>query len=203
MRPVLIVHESTHGHTTKVAEKIAEHVREAKVGAHVDHSTEAGRLNLSAFAGVILGGSIHGGVHVQRSLIDFVRAHRDELEHVPTSFFVVCMAASKHGTHAQEEVAEYFESFTRDTGFAPKRLAAFGDELHYTEYGTLEKLALRVRASLVPTSMDGVPSDTSRDHDLTDWASVAAFARAVADDALAASAHRPSNLPPGIPAKTG
>lgn len=196
MRPVLIVHESTHGHTTKIAEKIAEHIREARLGAHVDHSGEAEGLNLGAFASVVIGGSIHGGEHVQAKLIEFVQDHRAILDIVPTSFFVVCMAASKHGVQAQEEVARYFENFERDTGFHPKRVAAFGDELHYTEYGPLEKLAVRVRASLRPGSMDGVPTDTSRDHDLTDWASVAAFARVVAADAVEASAGRPSNLPP-------
>ena len=66
-------------------------------------------------------------------------------------------------------------------------------------WNLLEKLAVRVRASLRPASMDGVPSDTSRDHDLTDWASVAAFSRVIAAEAVEASAGRPSNLPPAMP----
>jgi len=198
MRPVLIVHESTHGHTTKIAEKIAEHIRAAKLGAHVDHSGEANGLSLGAFAAVVLGGSIHGGSHVQPKLIEFVKDHRAILDVVPTAFFVVCVAAARPGVQAREEVARYFESFERDTGWKPKHVAAFGDELHYTEYGPLEKLAVRVRASLRPASMDGVPTDTSRDHDLTDWNSVAAFARVVAADAVEASAGRPSQLPPAI-----
>lgn len=193
MRPVLIIHESTHGHTTKIAEKIAEHIRAAKVGAHVDHSGEAEGLNLGTFASVVIGGSIHGGAHVQKKLIEFVKDHRAILDIVPTSFFVVCMAASRDGVKAREEVARYFEMFERDTGFKPKRVAAFGDELHYTEYGPLEKLAVRLSAKL-----HGDPTDTSKDHDTTDWESVAAFARVVAADALEASAHRPSNLPPPL-----
>ena len=193
MRPVLIVHESTHGHTTKIAEKIAEHVRAEKLGAHVDHSGEADGLSLGGFSAIVLGGSIHGGRHVQPKLIEFVQSHRAILELVPTSFFVVCLAAARQGMSAREEVARYFESFARDTGWTPKRVAAFGDELHYTQYGPLTKLAVRLSAKL-----HGDPTDTSRDHDLTDWAAVAAFSRVVAADALEASAGRPSQRPPVI-----
>lgn len=191
MRPVLIVHESTHGHTTKIAEKIAEHIRAANLGAHVDHSGEATGLSLGAFAAVVIGGSIHGGAHVQPKLLQFVKDHRAILQIVPTSFFVVCKDAARDGMHARERVAKYFEEFERDTGLVPARVAAFGDELHYTEYGPLEKLAVRISAK-----MHGEPTDTSRDHDLTDWESVAAFARVLAEDARVASAGRPSNFPP-------
>lgn len=191
MRPILIVHETTHGHTTKIGDTLADHFRRLGHGAHVDHSGEAEGLVLDRFQGVVLAGSIHGGAHLQPSLLEFVRRHRAELAQIPTALVVVCKAAARGTESARDTVERYFATFSQDTGLEPTRKTAFGDELQYTKYGLLERIA----AQLVSRA-HGEPTDATRDHDLTDWNAVAAFARTFADDVDLAARPRPTYRPP-------
>ncbi|MBI2389750.1 MAG: hypothetical protein HYV09_09150 [Deltaproteobacteria bacterium] len=191
MRPILIVHESTHGHTTKVAETLADHFRKLGHGAHVDHSGEADGLVLDRFQGIVLAGSIHGGAHVQPTLIEFVKRHHAELAQIPTALVIVCMAAARDRDSAREAVERYFSTFAHDTGLEPMRKTAFGDELPYTRYGLIERLAVQL-----VSRAQGDPTDTTRDHDLTDWNAVAAFARTFAGDVDQAARSRPTYRPP-------
>lgn len=67
------------------------------------------------------------------------------------------------------------DEFVEKTGWQPDRVGLFGGALRYSQYGFLTRLAMKRIAR-----EEGGSTDTSRDHEYTDRAEVAAFARDVA-----------------------
>ena len=66
------------------------------------------------------------------------------------------------------------EAFSARTGWHPGRAVSFAGALPYTRYNPLLRFVMK-RISHT--------TDTSRDHDFTDWKAVRAFADAIADAA--------------------
>lgn len=176
MRPVLIVYDGYHGQTAKIAESLAAMLRASGHDAHVTEPTHLAALDLTRFDGVVLGGAIHFG-GVSRRLLEFVRAHRPLLDAVPTAFFCVCMAATRDDEASKAEVQTYLARFSEETGFTPTRSIALGGALKYTQYDRLLRLLVRIVAK-----SHGDPTDTTRDHERTNWNQVRALAWQVAHD---------------------
>jgi menaquinone-dependent protoporphyrinogen oxidase len=174
MARVLVVHASTHGHTARIAATIGEALSAA--GCAVDRLApdDDGGVAVSHYDGVIVGGSVHGGRH-QRELVEWASHHRYALASVPSAFFSVSLAAADPGDEGRETARRYIDEFVEDTGWSPDVVATFAGALRYREYDFLLRLVMRIIAH-----EHGRPEDTSRDHDLTDWAAVDAFARAFA-----------------------
>jgi len=176
MRPVLIVCDGYHGQTQKIGETLAAMLRSSGHDAHVADPAHASTLNLARFDAILIGGAIHYG-GVPRRLLEFVRAHRVELSSTPCAFFAVCMAAARHDDASKREVQTYLARFSEETGLTPARSIAFGGALRYTKYDRLLRFIIRFIAK-----SNGDPTDTTRDHEMTDWSQVLAFARQLADD---------------------
>lgn len=176
MRPVLIVHDGYHGQTAKIAGFLASCLRATGHDAHVTEPPHLATLDLSRFDGIIVGGAIHFG-GVSKRLLEFVRTHQPALHSVPTAFFAVCMAASRNDERSQAEVRSYLDRFAEETGFTPTRAIAFAGALRNTQYDRLLRLLVRMVAKA-----EGDPTDITRDHELTDWHAVEAFAETFARD---------------------
>ncbi len=176
MRPVLIVHDGYHGQTAKIAAFIASCLRATGHDAHVTEPTHLAALDLSRFDGIIIGGAIHFG-GVTRRLLEFVRTHKPVLDAVPTAFFAVCMAAARDDKNSKLEAQSYLERFAEETGFTPTRAIAFAGALRYTQYERLLRLLVRMASKA-----QGDPTDITKDHELTDWQAVEAFADMFAHD---------------------
>jgi menaquinone-dependent protoporphyrinogen oxidase len=69
----------------------------------------------------------------------------------------------------------------------------FAGKLAYTQYGVLTRWLMRRIAA-----REGGPTDTSRDHDLTDWVAVRDFALAVAADARRLERSVPAGMEPAL-----
>jgi len=176
MRPVLIVYDGHHGQTAKIAETLAAMLRASGHDAHVTEPTHAAALNLARFDAIIIGGAIHFGA-VPRRLLDFVREHRFQLTSMPCAFFCVCMSAARRDDDSKREAQSYLTRFAEEAGFTPSRSIAFAGALRYTKYDRLLRLFVRLIAK-----SKGDPTDTTRDHEFTDWGTVLQFARRIADD---------------------
>jgi menaquinone-dependent protoporphyrinogen oxidase len=108
----------------------------------------------------------------QRCICDFVRQHAAQLNRVPTAFVSVCGAAKA----SPEQAAEYVAAFLRETGLRPAFIQSFAGAMAYTQYGVF----VRWMTKLVSWRRGG-PTDTSRDHDMTDWEAVDRFAESLAE----------------------
>ncbi|WP_340099850.1 flavodoxin domain-containing protein [Salinibaculum salinum] len=169
MATILIAYGTGEGQTAKVAERIAETLRDRghDVTA-VDVSTDSSPSVADSDA-VLVGGSIHVGKH-QQSVLRFVREHRDDLVSRPTGFSQVSLSSVADDEQRRAEAAGYVESFIEETGWHPDRIGLFGGALRYSEYGFLKRLLMK-RIAKGATG----DTDTSRDYEYTDWVEVEQF----------------------------
>jgi menaquinone-dependent protoporphyrinogen oxidase len=174
MKPVLVLYASTHGHTAKIAGRIAEALEHAghavdlrRVDAHDDPSPHE-------YAAVVAGGSIHAGRH-QRELEEWVRRHAANLSAMPSAFFSVSLSAADDTDEARVVTRRYVDDLIDATGWTPRRTASFAGALQYLEYDFFTRLLIKIMMR-----RGGHPTDSSRDHDFTDWDAVWRFGRDVA-----------------------
>lgn len=171
MTETLLVYATTHGHTEKIAARIAQGIRDAGARATVLEPPDAVDIDPDRFDAVIVGASVHLGRH-QSEVAEWVRDNRDWLERVPSAFFSVSLAAADEAEEAQEATRETIDSFCEETGWSPSRTLAVAGALQYREYDVFTRSLMRLMMKLGDR-----PVDTSHDHELTDWDQVDAFAR--------------------------
>lgn len=172
---ILIVHGTSYGQTAKIALRMADHLRAS--GAHVDlvDSDRIPRgLNVRAYDGVLIGGSVTFGGH-KRSLKRFVRARRVALDTMPTGFFSVSGSQASTNAVEREQGWVMLEQFTRGTAWRPTVCVSLAGAIAYRKYNVLVRLMLRHLMV-----KEGGPTDTTRDHELTDWTEVQRFAESFA-----------------------
>jgi menaquinone-dependent protoporphyrinogen oxidase len=171
MSDFLIVYASTHGQTAKIADRVAQAVRDAGARAEVREVSSARDLVVSDYDAVIVGASIHASHH-QREVVDWVKRRATALSGMPSAFFSVCLAAAEDTGESREATRKYVEDFVDETGWTPRRTATFAGALEYLEYNFATSLLIRLMMKHA-----GHPTDTSRDYDYTDWDAVERFGR--------------------------
>jgi menaquinone-dependent protoporphyrinogen oxidase len=171
MDKVLILFSSFDGQTAQIAERVGAHL--ARSG-HAVSVVPLGDHDMAALVArhdaVIVAGAVHYGHHA-RALEEAVRAHRAALEARPNAFFSVSMAAARPGKGAAEAQA-YVADFVERTGWQPRATATFAGALRYSRYNLFVRFMMRLISGTA-----GGDTDTSRDHEYTDWAAVERFAR--------------------------
>jgi menaquinone-dependent protoporphyrinogen oxidase len=174
MKPVLVLYATTHGHTARIAERIAEALEYA--GAAVDLRSVDPQDDPvpHEYAAVVAGGSIHQGRH-QDELVRWARAHATSLTAMPSAFFSVSLTAADDTDEARAATRGYLDDFVEATGWTPRRTATFAGALQYGEYDLFTRLLVRLtlgRGEHAPGA--------GRDHDYTDWDAVWRFGGEVA-----------------------
>jgi menaquinone-dependent protoporphyrinogen oxidase len=171
MSDVLIVYASTHGHTAKIAERIAHAVR---AGGATPRTFDIGagcNPIPSAYDLVIAGGSVHAGHH-QGELREWAAREAVTLNRMPAAFFSVCLTAADDTDEAHAATRGYIDDFLEDTGWAPRLTATFAGALQYLEYNFATRLVMRLMMA-----RGQHPTNVHEDVDYTDWDAVDAFAR--------------------------
>ena len=169
---ILIIYGSSEGQTKKISGIIAEiisnkgHQVDIQSGDHLpdDFSTDT-------YDAVIIGGSIHMGNYPDY-IKEFVMTHRDWLNTIPTAFFTVCMAVHSQLAKSRDEATRYHEGFLAETGWLPVLIETFSGAVKYTEYNFITRFIMKWISK-----RQGGSTDTSRDHEYTDWVSVERFAK--------------------------
>lgn len=195
MERVGVFYATREGQARKVAERVGVALvsRGLEVAVH-DVSDRDAVAALARSEATVLVGSVHLGKH-ERELIAFVRAHRARLDAVPGAFLSVCGAESGFESGASAEarakaaarVSEQLRAFTDATGWHPAHVRPVAGALVYTHYNPLVRWIMKKIAE-----SEGLPTDTSRDYELTDWLAVDDFARMLAEEMHAAPAPRTS-----------
>ena len=170
---ILVVHHSEEGQTAKVAERIAATLRAA--GADVESDTAERDPSPEGYDGVIVGDSIHIGRH-SRSLRRWLTRHADALDAMPVTLFQVSLTSAHDDPEHDAEAHQLLGRLLDSTGLDPDIVGLFAGALAYTRYGWLKRRMMHRIAG-----GQGDPTDTSSDHEFTDWDSVEHFAA----DALA------------------
>jgi menaquinone-dependent protoporphyrinogen oxidase len=168
MAKILIGYGTTEGQTARIAESIADAMRGQGHDARAVDLKHSKDLVLDVYDAVIVGGSVHMGKH-EDHVRDFVQKNRGTLERLPSAFFSVSLAA--HGDLPNAEA--YVENFQQETGWKPAQVGLLSGALLYRQYGFFKRLMMK---KIVSSKPGGLSTDTSRDHEYTEWDQVKQFA---------------------------
>jgi len=170
MARILVLYSTTEGHTRRIALAIADRIRDhGHTVCLVDATDVSARLEADLFDAVIIGGSVHAGSHSD-ALTRVVTENRDLLDRVPTAFFSVSLTAAHADPDLRAEARRPVEAFTHATNWTPTMVETLAGALRFSQYGFLKKQLLRWISW-----RSGGPTDTTADHDLTDWPRVHRF----------------------------
>jgi menaquinone-dependent protoporphyrinogen oxidase len=186
MANILLVYATRHGQTEKIARRLASVLTSHGHSADLfdaDHSVEA---DLRAYGAIVVGAPIHASGY-PRSILRFVREHREFLQRVPSAFFSVGLAVASRTHDGRKQTLPIVERFIADSGWRPARIELIAGALAYSKYGLLTRFVMRRIAA-----REGGDTDTSRDYEYTDWDAVDGFASSLAADAY-------SDTPPAEP----
>jgi menaquinone-dependent protoporphyrinogen oxidase len=184
---MLIVYGTDHGHAARVVRRIAAILttRDWEVTLERGDRLPA-HLTIERFNAVLVAASIHGGRH-QHYIEEYVRRHREELSRKPSAFVSVSGAAGDPRAHRQAAAWQYVVGFMKATGWAPTLKTIVGGCIAYTRYGFFLKWMTWAVAK-----RSGGPTDTTRDHEFTNWSQVDHFAEDM--DRQLRPAERPAAL---------
>ena len=168
---ILILYGSLEGQTEKISDRIATIIRNhGHIVTILSTDELASEYSLDKYDAAIIGGSIHMGKY-PKNMIRFVTEHHDWLNSAPSAFFTVCMAVHSKHAKAREEAIRYGENFTAKTGWQPKLSETFAGAVKYTQYNFVTRFIMKLISK-----KEGGSTDTSKDHEYTDWESVEHFA---------------------------
>lgn len=185
MLSIPVYFATTEGHTRTIAETIAAVIREEGYESEaIDLARPQEPPEWLNVVSAVVCASLHGGKH-QRQAVEFAAREARHLNARPSAFFSVSLSAASRNPAEVDAAHGLASAFARDAGWHPRRTVCVAGKLAYTQYGLFTRLMMRHIAK-----REGGPTDTSRDHDLTDWQAVRAFAQSVAADAREASGVR-------------
>lgn len=172
-RSIAVLYATSHGHTEQVARRIADVATRADAVAYAfDVRNLAPSFAFEQYDVIVLGGSVQFGKH-QRRLERFVKSHREELARTDTAFISVSGAAIKPA--GRDQAARYAEAFFERTGWRPAASLLVGGAYSFTRYGFFTKWLMKRLAA-----QHGFSTDTTHDHDYTNWSDVEEFASRLA-----------------------
>ena len=173
-----VFYATTDGHTRRIAETIASVLREQGLQSEaIELSSRMPHPNWINIRSAVVGASVHAGHH-QRAAADFISREAQHLNVRPAAFFSVSLSAASSNPSKLDMIRSIATKFVRDAGWLTDRIACFAGKLAYTKYGFIKRFIMRRIAAA-----EGGPTDTSRDHEFTDWGAVREFALKVADAA--------------------
>lgn len=186
MVTIVLAYASRDGQTRRVAERMAAtlrgrgctvDVRDVMAGVPAD-------FDLARYDAAVVAASIRMGKHPP-PMIRFVREQRAALAAMPNVFLSVSLTAHAivdpnategRRRRASAEIEKTIAHFVRDTGWTPNAVHSLAGALLYRQYGFFLRLLMRFISGVV-----GASTDTSRDHEYTDWTAVERYANAFAD----------------------
>ncbi len=186
MKPIGVFYATREGQTQRIAEHVAANLRVRGLAAQVwDVRLLPATFNLNECAAVILAASVHTGEH-ESEMVRFVKQHVAQLDHLPTAFLSVTLSeagAERQDASAREharfaaDVNKMLDHFFEKTGWHPKHVKPIAGALLYTKYNFIVRFIMKQIAKKA-----GAGTDTSRDYEYTDWASLNHFIAEFSDE---------------------
>ena len=174
MKSVLVLYWSLRGHTARVARRICNSVAAAGGRAEMMELKEAIHegVDWSRYDVVVLGAPVIYGVY-DKAILEFVKAHKGQLDAKPNSFFNVSVVA-RTPAKATVEGNRYMQKFLQLSAWQPKDLKVIAGKVDYPSWRWYEVVMIQ----LIMKMTQG-PTDRSTVIDYTNWDDVDAYGRHV------------------------
>jgi menaquinone-dependent protoporphyrinogen oxidase len=167
---VLVLYGTTEGHSAKVAAAVGDNLRGG--GLNVEVVDAAGKPpQADAYDAVVIVASVHRGDY-QPAVVDWTRSNARTLNTLPTAFVSVSLGVLQTDPKVQQESAAIVERFLERTGWTPTATTAVAGALMYRSYNFMQRMLMKRIAAQA-----GGDTDTSRNHEYTDWKALGAFVR--------------------------
>lgn len=167
---ILLIYSTIEGQTRKISDHVAERLSGA--GHDVDLIDATGvkaAPEADSFDALIVAAPVHIGTF-PAPLRRFVKNNAETLMARPGAFISVSLTAASANPDEVAELDEIVEKFSKETGWWPVQEHNAAGALKFTEYDFFRRWMLK-RIS----EKEGGPTDTSRDHEFTDWAALDEF----------------------------
>jgi len=205
MKPVLVIFATHYGQSLRIANHIALALRAKDLKPDIVDSTQMSPgFSLDNYSAVILIAPVERGRH-QKNIIKFITQSRKHLEQVPTAFISVSLsqagaedasATPERRARCARDVAQLIQTFLGETSWRPVRVMPVAGALAYTKYSWLLRLVMKWIAK-----RSGASTDTSQDHEYTNWIAIGQFvdefAREIAVSSRSPAAIAVTALPQG------
>ncbi len=163
---------TSEGQTRKIAERFASVLRlhglESAIYDVAD--LEDTDLDWMAVRGVLICASVHVGAH-QPEVTSFVNVNVTQLNRRQSVFFSVSLAAASPHPEEVRKAEAIANAFPAAHGWKPLCVISLAGRLAYTQYNFFVRQLMKGIAR-----RENGPTDTSRDHEFTDWKRVEAVA---------------------------
>lgn len=179
MKRVAIVICSQGGQTKKVADFMAQQISSSGCSAEVFNLTDGqipGEASLKHFQSVVIGGPVYFG-EFSEQLLDWAGSNCEQLNRMQSGFFAISLNAVDRRPRNRQACERYLRRFISKTDLRPKFVASLAGTVPYTQFGYVKRSILKAMSAVA-----GAPTDTSVDHDLTEWVDVAEFTNACLSD---------------------
>ena len=166
---ILIVYGTTEGQTGKISHFIEAVLKDDGHEVTVADASETPPPP-SSYDAVIIGASIH--IHkYQSAVLRYINRHIEALNKIPSAFFSVCLAVASDIEEEHQEAKKITNDFLERIGWKPLMTTQIAGALKYTQYDFLTRLIMKSIAK-----REGRTTDTSKDHEYTNWDVVREFA---------------------------
>jgi menaquinone-dependent protoporphyrinogen oxidase len=170
-RRILVLYGTSYGQTAKIARRIGDTFASWGEDVTLVNAGEVRTpIDVRAYDGVIIGASVIRGRH-QSTVRKFVRQNVSALNNMPTAFFSVSGSAASPDERGRADARRCVEWFLEETRWRPAITEMVGGAIAYTKYGVILRWIMKQIAR-----RNGGPTDTARDHELTNWMQVENFA---------------------------
>ena len=173
---MLIVYGTSYGQTARVANRLHRLLFERGF----DVTLVEGAALTADFCPVDYDGVLVGASMImrgyQKHIARFVRRHAAVLNALPSAFFAVSGSAGSNNPLERAEAHRRMDAFCHDAGWHPSLAVSLAGAMAYTRYNFVLRWVMK-RIS----RKEGGSTDTSRDHEYTDWTQVAQFAAEFAE----------------------
>jgi menaquinone-dependent protoporphyrinogen oxidase len=169
---LLIAYATTHGHTAKVVQRVAEVARRRGDSVQIERLSDGHDPSPKPFDAVFVAGSVHAGRH-QRELVRWVRRHHTTLNIRPTALLSVSLGAAEDSDEARADVRLAIDRLLDDTGWIPTEVVPVAGALRHRDYDTPTRILLRLTAG-----RHKQPADADHAVEYTDWQALEQSAQA-------------------------
>jgi menaquinone-dependent protoporphyrinogen oxidase len=173
MLRILVAYATRTGHTRRVAQHVAAFLSARGEQCELtDAAHMPAGFTLTSYSAAIFAASLHIG-RFEVEMRRLIQGHRSDLQRLPSVFLPVSLAQAtiddpeappQMRSSSEEGLRGAVRKFLDQTGWQPADIIPVAGALSYTKYGFFIRLVMkRISAKA------GGPTDTSRDHEFTDW----------------------------------